>query len=276
MSGISTNIINKMIVPALTFFNNDLSIDWTANQRYAERLAVYPIHGVIIFGSTGEGSSLSTAERIKLTEIYSQCLNKNQHLYVVLGYSNVLDEKSIITTSTDRVTGYLLLPKSENKRIDPYDKRRLKWLTHSIPSDKKIYLYSLKKTTGISFVDPSVVTELIQEGIPIDGLKISHEELDVIKDLITLRTWRNQPLDLLWGSDRHIEESLTYGTSFLVSSMLACYPNQQSFQNDALFLKELTDLRKSVGKGAAKLSIMKEQISSSVHGTTTVRPPYVN
>lgn len=262
-----------MIVPALSFFKEDLSLDWKANLLYAKRIASYPIHGVILFGSTGEGSSLTINERIELLKLYTDCLDVNLNIYVVLGDGPVLDELQITGVHSDRVTGYLLLPKSENKRIDSYDKRRLKWISQNIPLGKKTYLYSLKKTTGISFSEKDILDELMEEGIHVDGLKISHEELEVLSSL-DMNSWRGQPLEIMWGSDRCMVESLSYGASYLVSSMLACCSNIETFQNDSVLIEELTTLRKTVGKGAEKLSKMKQQLASAVNGTCNVRPPY--
>ena len=269
------NLSIKMLVPALTFFDENLGIDWSANENYARRLSMFPIQGVLLFGSTGEGASLSISERQRLIEVYVASLHVNQKIFIVIGHSAVGDERTLLDIRNNRINGYVLLPNFANKRIDPIDVRRLSWLSKHIDPTKRIYLYSLQKTTGISFANSHALSEFWDAGVAIDGLKISHEEVQVLEDLRALRTWRDEPIELWWGSDRYLRKSLEFGASAIVSSMLACYQDEDQMFNDQLLSMNLENLRETIGKGAMKLSRMKQRISTLIGGDNIVRPPYI-
>ena len=56
--------LKGVMAAALTAFNDDLSIDTAATLAHARWLLANGCDGVLLFGTTGEGNSLSAAERM--------------------------------------------------------------------------------------------------------------------------------------------------------------------------------------------------------------------
>lgn len=82
MNSLDSSIFEYLIIPVLSFFNEDGRVDFKATVQYIEMLNRSPIRKIILFGTSGEGVSLGFAEKIELLLVYEEHLSK--HMRVTL------------------------------------------------------------------------------------------------------------------------------------------------------------------------------------------------
>ncbi|XP_060535305.1 N-acetylneuraminate lyase B-like isoform X2 [Cylas formicarius] len=84
-----------IMVPVLTAFHDDMSLNLDAIPRYADYLAQCGIQGILITGTIGEGMNMKLDERKTLIEAWAKTVKAtHQHLMVQVGgtcLSNVLE-----------------------------------------------------------------------------------------------------------------------------------------------------------------------------------------
>ncbi|XP_058792412.1 N-acetylneuraminate lyase-like isoform X2 [Phymastichus coffea] len=85
-----------LIAPVFTPFNNDESLNISIIPQYAKFLASKNINGILVNGTTGEGTSLSLDERKNVAETWVTAVKETkQHLMVQVGGAALKDVKEL-------------------------------------------------------------------------------------------------------------------------------------------------------------------------------------
>lgn len=90
-----------VVVPTVTLFRDDGSIDWDANARHLERLIEAGVHGIFVLGSTGEAQHLTLCEREEVIRWAAEVVCRRVPLFAGVGDTSVATTHSLIRASED-------------------------------------------------------------------------------------------------------------------------------------------------------------------------------
>ena len=265
------SIFNEIIIPIPSFFSEQGEINISSTEKYISLLNQSPVRRIILFGTTGEGVSLSLSEKQTLLELYEDKLDDNFEIILCTG-SWCIRDIVLLTTGSKRVSRILQLPTSYYDRED----NRLVQFFSSLykMTSCQIYLYHLPKNTLFPFNSDDVIIYR-SIGIDIVGIKLSHADIPEISNFKSLENF-----EILYGSDKDIMTALNYGTSAVVCQNLSAQITSLTVNDDLGKIQSLADdLRSQVSKvgRSKKLSKLKQCLSenSNLEFSSNVRPPYL-
>ncbi|MDF1876012.1 dihydrodipicolinate synthase family protein, partial [Sulfurimonas sp. SAG-AH-194-I05] len=204
-------MLDKIIIPTLSFFNNS-EIDINSNLAYIELLNKSSIKNIILLGTTSEGVLISLSQKEQLIKLYANNLDDNINIILAPSLWSISDFQYIINLES-RIKDILFLPNSYFNRKENDLSDYLKKLF--LNSDKNIYLYNLPKNTLVDFT-PKLVTKLLESGLNIKGIKLSHSNIDCIKNYKLINDFI-----VMYGSDKDINLALLNGSNYVVSQNLS-------------------------------------------------------
>jgi len=143
--------IKKGIYAAsMSIFNDNLSLDIDATIKHSEKIIKEGCHGVVLFGSTGQGQLISLDEKKKLI-IKLNNINLKDRFIIGTG-SNSLNEnielmKCTLNVGIDR---FLLMPPAYYKYGDDEVYSFYANIVKKVP-ESKIILYNFEKLSGYKF-----------------------------------------------------------------------------------------------------------------------------
>uniref|UniRef100_A0ABD2VW42 N-acetylneuraminate lyase n=1 Tax=Trichogramma kaykai TaxID=54128 RepID=A0ABD2VW42_9HYME len=158
-----------LIVPVFTPFNNDpsRSLNVSVVPDYAKFLVSKNIQGILVNGSTGEGTCLTIEERKKITEAWAAAVKETkQHLMIQVGGAALKDVKELAAHAESLgVDSILCLPELYFKPTTPDDLiEYLHQVAESAPSTPLFY-YDFPKATMVN-VDMGKFAASVTDRIP--------------------------------------------------------------------------------------------------------------
>lgn len=214
--------IRGIISAMLTPFTSDVGpVDYEWLPGYLRFLEDGGIHGVLALGTTGEGPSMSTAERERVMDIV---LASRGGLAVIAGTGCAALTETIALSNyaLDRgADAVLVMPPfyikgpSEIGIINYY-----RALCDALPADAKVLLYNIPQVTGVP-ITPAIIDGLLEShGAQIFGLKDSSGSWDNSKMLID----RYPGLRVFTGSDKLISRALAGGAAGALTALSSAFP----------------------------------------------------
>lgn len=202
--------LSNLVIPTLTFLNQDYSIDTEANLSYIKMLNSSSVERIILLGTTSEGVLLGYEDKCKLIGLYAKYCKKR----ILLAPStwSVSDFKHLSRISP-AIVDSLFLP---NAYFNKTEGDLIAYM-HKIYTDSMlgIYLYNLPKNTRCPF-EPETVRRMRDSGLPIKGIKLSHSSVDKIRDFKKI-----DDFEVFYGSDKNINEALRMGANAVVCQNLS-------------------------------------------------------
>jgi 4-hydroxy-tetrahydrodipicolinate synthase len=243
-----TGIISAMLTP----FTSDVGpVDYEWLPEYLRFLEAGGLHGVLALGTTGEGPSMSLAERERVLEIVLASRGK---LAVIAGTGCAALTETIALSNYALGCGadaVLVMPPfyikgpSETGILNYY-----RALCDALPADAKVLLYNIPQVTGVP-VTPTIIDGLLEShGAQIFGLKDSSGSWDNAKLLID----RYPQLKVFTGSDKLIAAALAGGAAGAITALSSAFPRAA---------RAVYDAHQSGGDVAvaqARLTALREQI----------------
>lgn len=164
----------KIIVPAITVFDDHEKPDYKANEKVIDFLIANGIDGILTLGSAGEFPGLTFEEKEDFLKFYTDYVKGRTELYAGTGSANFNDTVKL-TKSANRmgykaplVIGPYYYALSQEKIFLFYDT-----LAKSVEGD--LYIYNFPARSGHS-VAPETVRKLVEANSNITGLKDSVPE----------------------------------------------------------------------------------------------------
>jgi N-acetylneuraminate lyase len=241
--------LEGLMAAPFTPMKPDGSLNLTLIPQYYELLKHNKVTGAFICGSTGEGVSMTAAEKMTVTEAWADCTKSNPDFKVMtlLGGTSIADCKELARHA--HKTGIYAVSFTAPFYFKPANVAQLaaccKAIADEVP-DMPFYYYHIPVLTGVSFPMYDLL-QAVDGVIPnFAGVKYTHEDF---MDFLSCLHYKNGKYDMLWGRDENMLSALVLGTQGAVGS---------TFNYAAPLYYDLMD---AFGKGDLKKAQQLQQLS---------------
>ncbi len=200
----------KLISAAFTpLKDNGNAINFNKIGIYYKTLKANGVKGTMICGTTGEGYSLSTEERIELAREWNSVIEDDFELMVHVGHNSITEIKKLVESFVSLNSSAIVL--SPPIFFKPADIENLiDFLSECIGNTKSnnFYYYHIPSMTGVEFPMTQFLNRITQRGVNLKGIKYTHEDILEYSDNIKNG---NQHFDMIFGRDELLFEALKVG-----------------------------------------------------------------
>ncbi|WP_148882402.1 dihydrodipicolinate synthase family protein [Thermococcus aciditolerans] len=196
-----------VIVPLVTPFNEDYSIDFPALEEHIEFLQKVGVHGIFINATTGEFTSLNLNERKLLAERGRE-LVKSAFYLVGTASSNTVEVVELTKHAQDIGADYVVIappyycPLNDDALFTHYS-------TVAESTDIPIILYNIPSCANPLSV--SLIKRLALEYSNISGVKETIDSVNHIRDVILEVKGERNDFMVFTGLDQHFLNTLVLG-----------------------------------------------------------------
>jgi 4-hydroxy-tetrahydrodipicolinate synthase len=210
-------------VAVVTPFKNDLSIDFAAMGRIIEHIIAGGVNYIVLFGTTGESSTLNREEKSALTSFAVEVIGKRVPLVIGIGGNNTSDIVSYIRQSDmNGVDAILSVTPYYNK---PCQKGLFQHFRQiALASPVPVILYNVPSRTASNIL-PETCLELARSCDNIIGIKESSGNFENMMKII-----KDKPDNFLviCGNDMDALTVAAIGGAGLISVLANAYPAECS------------------------------------------------
>ncbi|MBI4979876.1 MAG: dihydrodipicolinate synthase family protein [Spirochaetes bacterium] len=208
--------INGLIAAPFTPMHDDGSIAFDVIPSYAEKLIADGIAGVFVNGTTGEGQSLSSGERLKTAETWMRFGSDSFRIIINTGHTALPEciafakhAEAIGAHAVGLMPPYFFRPSGIEELVS-----FCAAVAAACPKTP-VYYYHIPSLTGVTF--PMLDFLRTADGrIPnLAGVKFTHEN---IMDYAQCLSFQNGKYDILFGRDEILLSSLAVGAKGAIGS----------------------------------------------------------
>jgi N-acetylneuraminate lyase len=210
--------IKGLVSAPFTPMKEDGSLNLSVIPRYYEMLVANGAAGAFICGSTGEGVSMTSAEKMAVAEAWASCARSNPGFKVMalLGGTNINDCKELARHA--KKIGLYGVSFTAPFYFKPADVKQLaeccKAIADEVP-DMPFYYYHIPVLTGVD-IPMFELLQLVDGYIPnFAGVKYTHEDF---MDFLSCMNYKGGKYDMLWGRDENMLSALVLGVQGAVGS----------------------------------------------------------
>ena len=236
--------LKGLIAAPFTPMKEDGSLNLSIIPRYYEMLVGNGITGAFICGSTGEGVSMTTTEKMMVAESWAACTRDNPDFKVMtlLGGTSITDCKELAHHA--RKIGLYAVSFTAPFYFKPANVKQLqeccKAIADEVP-DIPFYYYHIPVLTGVDFPMLDLL-QAVDGTIPnFAGVKYTHEDF---MDFLSCMNYKEGNYDMLWGRDENMLSALVLGARGSVGSTFNYAAPLYSQLISAFDLGELETARK--------------------------------
>ncbi|KAL2728066.1 N-acetylneuraminate lyase-like isoform X2 [Vespula maculifrons] len=231
-----------LMAPVFTPFTTDGTLKLDMVPSYANYLAEYGINGVLVNGTTGEGTSMNLQERKSVAEAWSRTVKfTNQHMMVQVGGTNLPDVMELAKHAESiKANSILCLPElyfkpTTSQELVDY----LKQVAQAAPNTPLLY-YHIPSYTNVN-IHMGQFLESVKNEIPsLVGIKFT--STDLVEGTQALHVNNNQYAVFL-GCDQLISAGCSLGLECFIATSINVFPK---------LVKELIDANNSAELITAK------------------------
>lgn len=210
--------LQGLIAAPFTPMHPDGSIHLELIPAYYALLKANGVTGAFICGSTGEGVSLTLAEKKAVAEAWASC-SKNDPTFSVmplLGGTCIADAKELAKHAQE--IGLDAVSFTAPSYFKPANVQILaeccKEIAAVVPN-MPFYYYHIPVLTGVGFPMFDLL-QAVEGVIPnFAGIKYTHEDF---MDFLSCLHFRNGKYDMVWGRDENMLPALSIGTKASIGS----------------------------------------------------------
>lgn len=198
--------------------HKDGSLNLSLIPAYYELLKANGVTGAFICGSTGEGVSLSLAEKKEVVEAWASATVSDNDFKVMtlVGGTSITD--SIELAKHAQQTGLYAVSFTAPFYFKPANVAMLakacQAVAEAVPG-MPFYYYHIPVLTGVGFTMIDLLKE-VEETIPnFAGIKYTHEDF---MDYLSCLHYKDGKYDMLWGRDENMLPALSLGAKGAVGS----------------------------------------------------------
>ena len=211
------NTFSGVLVPALTPFLADQRPNTEAFVRHCQWLVRQGVHGLAIFGTTGEANSLSVDERMALLDSLIENSIAVEQLLPGTGACALTDSVRLTQHATKHgCGGVLMLPPFYYKRVS--DEGLFSSYSHVIDqvgdARLRIYLYHIPPVSQVA-ISPKLIERLVKSyPATVVGLKDSGGDWQYTAEIL-----KNFPeLSVFPGSELFLLDGLRHGAAGCITA----------------------------------------------------------
>lgn len=210
--------LSGLIAAPFTPMHDDGSLNLELIPQYYEMLKANGIGGVFICGSTGEGVSLSTKEKMRVAEAWGSCAkdDKNFTIMPLVGGTSLTECKDLALHA--RESGLSAISFTSPFYFKPVNAEMLGECCNEVAAavpDLPFYYYHIPVLTGVGLPICDLL-KTVDGYIPnFAGVKYTHEDF---MDFLSCVKFQNGKYDMLWGRDENMLPALSVGANASVGS----------------------------------------------------------
>lgn len=210
--------LKGLIAAPFTPMKEDGSLNLSLIPEYYEMLVANGVNGAFICGSTGEGVSMTAAEKMVVAEAWASCAKNNPDFKVMslLGGTSIGDCKDLARHA--KKIGLYGVSFTSPFYFKPADVKQLadccKAIADEVP-DMPFYYYHIPVLTGVDFSMFDLL-RAVDGFVPnFAGVKYTHEDF---MDFLSCMNYKDGKYDMLWGRDENMLPALVLGVQGAVGS----------------------------------------------------------
>lgn len=197
-----------LVAAPFTPFNSDLSLKLSAVPVYADLLRRNGVSAAFVCGTTGEGLSLTTDERMRVAEAWMKCADSKLRVIVHVGH-NCLADAIALTTHAAKI-GAAAVGAFAPCFFKPRDHDELaEWcaaIANAAPSIP-FYYYQIPSMTGVSLPVAPLLAKVANRVPSFAGVKFTYEDLADFDACVAFDGGR---FDVLFGRDELLMEGWSH------------------------------------------------------------------
>lgn len=198
-----------VIVPLITPYKKDLSIDWEGLAWLVERLSEQGVHGIFPNSTTGEFVHLTWDEAVRVVERVRDSAGKG--VWVLPGITANSTEHAVRLGRTFKdmgVDGVIVAPPFYFKPSPKALEKHFSTIAERV--ELPVIIYNIPATTGIN-IPVSLYANLVKEHNNIVGTKVTLDSLSYIRRLVQEVKAIRPDFSVLTGMNDHLLPVLMAG-----------------------------------------------------------------
>jgi N-acetylneuraminate lyase len=201
--------LTGLIAAPHTPFHPDGSLNPDAIDRQAEYLRRSGVDGVFICGTTGEGMSLTGAERRTVAERWVKAAASRFPVVVHVGHACVRDARELAAHAEGAgADAIAAVPPFYHQPAGAAEAAHfLATLARSAPRTA-LYYYDIPAMSGVSVRTAELMTRAAEEAPTFAGVKYSNPDLVTLQECLAVR---DGSLDVLFGIDEMLLAAVALG-----------------------------------------------------------------
>jgi N-acetylneuraminate lyase len=210
--------LEGLIAAPFTPMDEKGNINTAVIADYYQFLKSNKVTGAFICGSTGEGVSMTTAEKKEVASAWADATNHDPDFRVMLflGGTSIADCKDLALHA--KAVGLYAISFTAPFYFKPANVNMLAKACAEIAAvvpDMPFYYYHIPVLTGVNFAMYDLL-QAVNELVPnFAGIKYTHEDF---MDFLTCLHYNNGKYDMLWGRDENMLAALAIGSKGAVGS----------------------------------------------------------
>lgn len=210
--------LQGLIAAPFTPMQKDGSLNLSLIPKYYEMLLANGVTGAFICGSTGEGVSMSTEEKMAVAEAWASCTKSNPDFKVMtlVGGTSLTDCKALAKHAKE--IGLYAVSFTAPFYFKPADVKQLadccRVIADEVPG-MPFYYYHIPVLTGVDFSMYDLLQSIDGYVPNFAGIKYTHEDF---MDFLSCLHFKNGRYDMLWGRDENMLSALALGSKAAVGS----------------------------------------------------------
>lgn len=210
--------IEGLVAAPFTPMHTDGSLNLSLIPGYYQMLKANGVKGAFICGSTGEGVSMTNAEKKKVAEAWATATNDDPDFKVMmfLGGTSIADCRDLALYSQQ--LGLYAISFTAPFYFKPANVEVLAQACAEVAAavpDMPFYYYHIPVLTGVNFAMYDLLKAIDGRVHNFAGVKYTHEDF---MDFLSCLRYKNGHYDMLWGRDENMLSALVLGSKAAVGS----------------------------------------------------------
>lgn len=210
--------LRGLIAAPFTPMHEDGSLNLSLIPQYYAMLKNNGVHGAFICGSTGEGVSMTTREKMAVAEAWAACAKDDVDFKVMtlLGGTCIADCKDLALHAAS--IGLYGVSFTAPFYFEPVNTAMLAKACIAIAEvvpHMPFYYYHIPVLTGVNFPMIELLREIDEKVPNFAGIKYTHEDF---MDFLSCINFKEGKYDMLWGRDENMLPALSLGAKGSVGS----------------------------------------------------------
>ena len=210
--------LDGLISAPFTPMDSEGKLNLSIIPSYYRFLKSNGVTGAFICGSTGEGVSLTLAEKKAVAEAWAACSNHDEDFKVMMFLGGTCIADCIDLAKHARDIGLYAVSFTGPFYFKPASAEMLaqccQAVAESVP-DMPFYYYHIPVLTGVNFAMFDLLKAVDGRIANFAGIKYTHEDF---MDFQSCMTFQSKKYDMLWGRDENMLSALALGTKGAVGS----------------------------------------------------------